>query len=122
MKGVMAVLRELAAVGRLPRCRPAPSPFLELLPFSVGSFYIGLRRHPVSEGSSDRQRDSRPIPGSPSAKAGKEAGGWRDGGGLGQFSGWRQLYAASVVFGRWRGAGAVWWRPRADLLVRWFLS
>uniref|UniRef100_A0A0D3FVS5 Uncharacterized protein n=2 Tax=Oryza TaxID=4527 RepID=A0A0D3FVS5_9ORYZ len=54
----MAVLRELAAVGRLPRCRPAPSPFLELLPFSVGSFYVGLRRQPVSEGSSDRRRDA----------------------------------------------------------------
>nr|BAH01583.1 unnamed protein product [Oryza sativa Japonica Group] len=34
----MVVQRELAAVGRLSRCRSAPSPFLELLPFFAGSF------------------------------------------------------------------------------------
>uniref|UniRef100_A0A0E0EX22 Uncharacterized protein n=1 Tax=Oryza meridionalis TaxID=40149 RepID=A0A0E0EX22_9ORYZ len=33
----MAVQRELAAVGHLPRCQSAPSPFLELLPFFAGS-------------------------------------------------------------------------------------
>ena len=36
----MVVLRELAAVGRLPRCRSASSPFLELLPFVMGSFRL----------------------------------------------------------------------------------
>lgn len=36
-KGVVAVQRELAAVGRLPRCRWAPSP-LEVLLFFTGSF------------------------------------------------------------------------------------
>jgi hypothetical protein len=34
----MVVQRELAVVGRLPRCRSAPSPFLELHPFFAGSF------------------------------------------------------------------------------------
>uniref|UniRef100_A0A0E0FP83 Uncharacterized protein n=1 Tax=Oryza nivara TaxID=4536 RepID=A0A0E0FP83_ORYNI len=34
----MVVQRELVTVGRLPRCRSAPSPFLELPPFFVGSF------------------------------------------------------------------------------------
>uniref|UniRef100_A0A0E0DNF4 Uncharacterized protein n=1 Tax=Oryza meridionalis TaxID=40149 RepID=A0A0E0DNF4_9ORYZ len=100
----MAVL--LAAVGRFPRCRSAPSPFLDLLPFSAGIFYVGLRRQPRGELKPSTRR--RPIPGSPSAKAGKEAGGWRDGGGLVQFLGWWQLYAASCggrpVEGRRRSA------------------
>uniref|UniRef100_A0A0D9ZPP7 Uncharacterized protein n=1 Tax=Oryza glumipatula TaxID=40148 RepID=A0A0D9ZPP7_9ORYZ len=58
VKGVMAVLTELAAVGHLPRCRSAPSLFslfLEFLPFSLGSSYVGLRRQLVSEGSSEPQ-------------------------------------------------------------------
>uniref|UniRef100_J3N1L0 Uncharacterized protein n=1 Tax=Oryza brachyantha TaxID=4533 RepID=J3N1L0_ORYBR len=39
VSGVQRVVqRELAAVGRLPRCRSAPSPSPELLPFSAGSF------------------------------------------------------------------------------------
>uniref|UniRef100_A0A0E0KXG0 Uncharacterized protein n=1 Tax=Oryza punctata TaxID=4537 RepID=A0A0E0KXG0_ORYPU len=57
-KGVMIVLRVLAMVGRLHRCQSTPSPFLELLPFFVGSFSVGLRRRLLSEGSLGRRRDA----------------------------------------------------------------
>jgi hypothetical protein len=54
-------------------------------------------------------------PDSPLVELGEEAGGWRDGGGLGQLSGeerwdaasWRQGSAASSEVNRQRGAGAV---------------
>uniref|UniRef100_A0A0E0KNC3 Uncharacterized protein n=1 Tax=Oryza punctata TaxID=4537 RepID=A0A0E0KNC3_ORYPU len=68
-----------------------------------------------------RQKRRCPVSGSPLAERGEEVGGWRDGGGLGQLSGeewwdvasWRQGSAACSKVARQRGAGAVWWRPRA---------
>uniref|UniRef100_A0A0E0DHL7 Uncharacterized protein n=1 Tax=Oryza meridionalis TaxID=40149 RepID=A0A0E0DHL7_9ORYZ len=78
----MAVLTELAAVGRLPRCRSAPSLFLEFLPFSLGSSYVGLRRQLVSEGSSEPQTtDATPsssrLSFSQNWQGGRRMAGWR---------------------------------------------
>jgi hypothetical protein len=74
-------------VGRLLRCRSAPSPFLELLPFSVGSFYVGLRRQLVKRGKLRLPKQCHPVPVLLLSKAGEEAGGWWNGGVLGQLSG-----------------------------------
>ncbi|EEC81850.1 hypothetical protein OsI_25618 [Oryza sativa Indica Group] len=87
---------------------------LELLPFFVGSFGW------VEMTAGQQEKLKRPkrrclVPGSPLAEHGKEAGGWRDGGGLGQLSGeerwdaasWQQGSAASSEVGQRRGTGAV---------------
>jgi hypothetical protein len=70
----MVVQRELESVGCLPRCRSAPSPFLELIPFFCEEF-LGW------------PKQCYPVPGSPLAKTGEAAGGWWNGGVLGQLSG-----------------------------------
>nr|XP_025878296.1 fructose-bisphosphate aldolase-lysine N-methyltransferase, chloroplastic isoform X8 [Oryza sativa Japonica Group] len=67
--------------------RSAPSPFLELLPFSVGSFWVGLRRQLVSGGSLGCQSNAIQSRVLLSSKAGEEASGWWNGGVLGQLSG-----------------------------------
>uniref|UniRef100_A0A0D3F9X4 Uncharacterized protein n=1 Tax=Oryza barthii TaxID=65489 RepID=A0A0D3F9X4_9ORYZ len=74
-------------MGRLLRCRSAPSPFLELLPFSVGSIYVGLRRQLVSGGNSGCQSNAIQSRVLLLSKAGEEAGGWWNRGVLGQLSG-----------------------------------
>uniref|UniRef100_A0A0E0BF65 Uncharacterized protein n=1 Tax=Oryza glumipatula TaxID=40148 RepID=A0A0E0BF65_9ORYZ len=52
------------------------------------------------------------VPGSPSAKSSEAAGGWWNGGVLGQLSGWW-----FVEVGRRRGVGAVWWMPRTAICL-----
>uniref|UniRef100_A0A0E0KZB3 Uncharacterized protein n=1 Tax=Oryza punctata TaxID=4537 RepID=A0A0E0KZB3_ORYPU len=95
-KGGVAVQRELAVVGRLPRCWWAPSPFLDLLPF-FGGIDVTL----CSLGFSFGQKLARRLTGGGTEEA------WTS------FQGWRQGAAACVEVGRRRGAGAVEWRPRA---------
>jgi hypothetical protein len=60
---------------------------LELLPFSVGSFWVGLRRQLVSGGSLGCQSNAIQSRVLLSSKAGEEASGWWNGGVLGQLSG-----------------------------------
>uniref|UniRef100_A0A0E0K8L1 Uncharacterized protein n=1 Tax=Oryza punctata TaxID=4537 RepID=A0A0E0K8L1_ORYPU len=84
-KREMVVLRVLVTVGRLPHCRSAPSRFLEFLPF-----FVGLRRQLAA--------DATPLSlGSPLAKSGEEASGWRDGGDLNQFPGMVAGFSSKCV-------------------------
>uniref|UniRef100_A0A0E0MYX3 Uncharacterized protein n=1 Tax=Oryza rufipogon TaxID=4529 RepID=A0A0E0MYX3_ORYRU len=80
----MVVQRELVAVGRLPRCRSAPSPFLELPPFFVGSW---IEAAGCQQGNVRMPKQCRLVPGSSLARSGEEAGEWWNGGVLGQLSG-----------------------------------
>uniref|UniRef100_A0A0E0CUT2 Uncharacterized protein n=1 Tax=Oryza meridionalis TaxID=40149 RepID=A0A0E0CUT2_9ORYZ len=103
------VALETSGGGRIRRCRcnvsahgkngcakragGAPS-LLELLPFFVGSFGW-VEAAAGQRGKLRRLKRRCPVPGSPLAEHGEEAGGWRDGGGLGQLLGKEQWDAAS---------------------------
>uniref|UniRef100_A0A0D3FNQ4 Uncharacterized protein n=1 Tax=Oryza barthii TaxID=65489 RepID=A0A0D3FNQ4_9ORYZ len=90
---------------------------------------MAVQRELAARGKLKVPKQCHPIPGSPSARSGEAAGGWWNGGVLGQLLGMAVrrsrltegrrcgvvvvLSLAGLEVDRQRGVGRVWWKPCA---------